>query len=64
MTINKYNTVSGISRWTNASRYGASHYDDGTGKPICGGNKRKVFSWSRDIFYVTCDKCIKIANLI
>ena len=52
--------VYGISRWTNASRAGARHIDQGDGKPLCGGRGRKVFSWANDTGDPTCQYCIRI----
>lgn len=49
--------VYGISRWTNASRPGARHLDNGSGLPLCGGGGRKVFSWEKETGEPTCDKC-------
>ena len=52
--------VYGISRWTNPSRASARHIDDGTGKPLCGGNNRKAFAWMREEGEPTCKRCIQI----
>ena len=54
--------VSGISRWTNASRGNAIHIDDGHGRPLC-GEQRKVFSWVQDEGEPTCRACKKIKKL-
>ena len=55
--------VYGISRWTNASRSGARHIDDGLGKPLCGGNGRKTFTWEIEKGEPTCAKCAHIKRL-
>lgn len=52
--------VYGISRWTNASRASAVHVDMGEGKPLCGGNGRKAFTWAQDEGEPTCAKCIRL----
>jgi len=54
------NLVYGISRWTNASRAGARHIDDGRGRPLCGGRGRKVLSWEKDQGEPTCKVCLSI----
>jgi hypothetical protein len=50
--------VYGISRWTNPSRASAGHIDDSFGKPLCGGNNRRVSSWETGEGEPTCKKCI------
>jgi len=54
--------VYGISRWTNPSRASARHIDDGNGRPLCGGNNRKAFTWEKEEGHPTCQKCIRLAN--
>ena len=53
--------VYGIIRWTNSSRAGAKHIDNGEGKPLC-NDKRKVFCWQKDIGEPTCKKCLAPEN--
>ena len=50
--------VYAVSRWTNANRAAARHIDDGNGRPLCGGNGRKAFSWVQEEGEPTCAKCI------
>ena len=50
--------VYGISRWTNPHRASARHIDNGKGKPLCGGNGRKAFTWQTDEGEPSCKKCI------
>ena len=52
--------VYGISRWTNPSRAAARHIDDGHGKPLCGGQGRKAFTWMEEDGKPTCKRCIAI----
>lgn len=55
------NLVYGISPWTNASRPGARHIDDGSGRSLCGGMGRKrVVGWEREEGEPTCQRCIGI----
>lgn len=51
--------VYGISKWTNSSKPSAKHIDDSFGKPLCGGNNRKAFTWMTEEGEPTCQKCIK-----
>lgn len=54
--------VYGISKWTNASRAGARHIDNGFGKPLCGGNSRKVSSWEKEEGEPTCQRCMRLLS--
>jgi 8-oxo-dGTP diphosphatase len=55
--------VYGISPWTNASRAGARHIDNGSGRPLCGGNGRLPFTWEKEEGTPTCKKCKRLWHL-
>jgi hypothetical protein len=55
--------VYAVSQGAASKRPAAWHIDDGSGKPICGGNGREPLFWAPEEGQPTCKICQDIAML-